>query len=287
MKLGYTEFSYGYGFTENLIRSSAQSPTVAPQFPNLIQEAQLGYDVRVDMPACPLFFQFKLPELMVRDTALEISHHGLPLSCNFFRMPLMRRDLSNQHQVLIQLEASNAGLVHYASPMMEDIQEFNDAYNLGEVHQETAFFSPQDIGPLPDDKRHMVSYEAYASSAWFCSEPQKIVLRQFKHLLEKATAKFEQAEFEHLEQVAGRTRGALRELGGDVIDIDEDALRQRVRARFGADARAVPPTERQQAVAEELLAAREVARVGFGLEMIVVQPPLSDLNEKNDDAPNP
>ena len=133
----------------------------------------------------------------------------------------------------------------------------------------------------------MVSYEAYASSAWFCSEPQKIVLHQFTHLLEKAAAKFENPEFGQLEQLAFRTRGALRELGGDVIDIDEDALRQRVRARLGAEARAALPTERQQAVAEELLAAREIARIGFGLEMIVVQPPLSDLNEKNDDAPNP
>lgn len=286
MKLGYTEFSFGYAFTENLIRLSAQSPTGAPQFPNLIQEAQLGYDVRIDMPACPLFFQFKLPELMVRDTALEISRHGLPLSCNFFRMPLMRRDISDQHQVLIQLEAANAGLVHYASPMLDDIQAFNSAYNLAAVHRNTAFFSPQDIGPLPDDKRHMVSYNAGASSAWFCSEPQKIELRQFEHLVEKAAAKFEQPEFNRLEQVAFRARGALRELGGDVIDIDENALRQRFRARLDADARAAP-TEREQAVAEELLAAREIARIGFGLEMIVVQPPLSELIEKNEDASNP
>jgi hypothetical protein len=287
VKLGYTEFSFGYAFTENLIRSSARSPTGAPQFPNLIQEAQLGYDVRIDLPACPLFFQFKLPELMVRNTALEISQHGLPLSCNFFRMPLMRRDISDQHQVLIQLEAANAGLVHYASPMLDDIQAFNSAYNLAAVHRHTAFFSPQDIGLLPDDKRHMVSYNAGASSAWFCSEPQKIVLRQFEHLVEKAAAKFEQPEFNRLEQVAFRTRGALRELGGEVIDIDENELRQRFRARLDADARAAPPTEREQAVAEELLAAREIARIGFGLEMIVVQPPLSDLIEKNKDASNP
>lgn len=287
MKLGYTEFSFGHAFTENLIRSSAQSPSGAPQFPNLIQEAQLGYDVRIDLPACPLFFQFKLPKLMVRDTALEISQHGLPLSCNFFRMPLMRRDISDQHQVLIQLEAANAGLVHYASPMLDDIQAFNSAYNLAAVHRHTAFFSPQDIGPLPDDKRHMISYNAGASSAWFCSEPQKIVLRQFEHLVEKAAAKFELPEFNRLAQVAFRTRGALRELGGDVIDIDENALRQRFRSRLDADARAAPPTQREQAVAEELLAAREIARIGFGLEMIVVQPPLSDLTEKNKDASNP
>ena len=45
MKLGYTEFSFGYAFTENLIRSMPSGPTGAPFFPNLLQEAQLGYDI--------------------------------------------------------------------------------------------------------------------------------------------------------------------------------------------------------------------------------------------------
>lgn len=272
MKLGYTEFSFGYAFTENLIRSSAQSPTGAPQFPNLIQEAQLGYDVRIDLPACPLFFQFKLPELMVRNTALEISQHGLPLSCNFFRMPLMRRDISDQHQVLIQLEAANAGLVHYASPMLDDIRAFNSAYNLAAVHRHTAFFSPQDIGPLPDDRRHMVSYNANAPFAWFCSEPQQIKLRGFDQMLESIDLKFKQPAFAELEQVVGRTRGFLRELGGDVIAIDEDALRLRVRNRIetARDGRVL--TARELEVTEEILATREIARIGFGLEMVIAQP---------------
>lgn len=50
MKVGYTEFSFGYAFTENLIRGSASAPTGAPVFPNLVQEATLGYDVRIDDP---------------------------------------------------------------------------------------------------------------------------------------------------------------------------------------------------------------------------------------------
>ena len=64
MKVGYTEFSFGYAFTENLIRGSASAPTGAPVFHNLVQEATLGYDVRTNLPAVPLFFQYKLPELM-------------------------------------------------------------------------------------------------------------------------------------------------------------------------------------------------------------------------------
>src|SRR5258708_31278616 len=89
MKLGYSEFSFGYAFTENLIRSSLTSPSGAPVFPNLIQEAQLGYDVHINLPGLPLFFQYKLPELMTRNTAAEISKHKISgLAASFFRMPI-------------------------------------------------------------------------------------------------------------------------------------------------------------------------------------------------------
>jgi hypothetical protein len=73
MKVGYTEFSYGYAFTENLIRSSSVAPLGAPVFPNLLQEGQSGFDVQINFPGVPLFFQYKLPEVMLRGTAYEIS----------------------------------------------------------------------------------------------------------------------------------------------------------------------------------------------------------------------
>ena len=105
MKLRYTEFSFGYAFTENLIRSASTAPLGAPTFPNLIQEGKLGYDVRVDFPGCPLYFQYKLPELMIRDSAVEISKHSLQgIETQFFRMHLMNRNLSSQHELLIDLE---------------------------------------------------------------------------------------------------------------------------------------------------------------------------------------
>ncbi len=50
MKAGYTEFSFGYAFTESLIRGSATAPSGTPVFPNLVQEASLGYDVRSTSP---------------------------------------------------------------------------------------------------------------------------------------------------------------------------------------------------------------------------------------------
>jgi hypothetical protein len=73
MKVGYTEFSYGYAFTENLIRSHPTGAMGAPVFPNLVQEAKLGYDVQIQLPAVPLFFQFKLPDRMEKGTAFQVS----------------------------------------------------------------------------------------------------------------------------------------------------------------------------------------------------------------------
>jgi hypothetical protein len=106
MKVGYTEFSFGYAFTENLIRSSAIAPVGAPVFPNLIQEGSAGYDIRINLPGVPLFFQYKLPELMKKGTAFEIAKYNCPgLSIPFFRMAMMRRDVSRQHELLIELEA--------------------------------------------------------------------------------------------------------------------------------------------------------------------------------------
>jgi hypothetical protein len=138
MKLGYTEFSFGYAFTENLVRSSATGPKKAPVFPNLVQEAHKGYDVRIDLPGLPLFFQYKLPELMKRDTAREIATYNLTgITVPFFRMPLMPSGLSRQHELLIKLEKKYPKTVLYASPRMQDRRAFNSAYVNGEVHRPT------------------------------------------------------------------------------------------------------------------------------------------------------
>jgi hypothetical protein len=143
MRLGYTEFSFGYAFTENLIRSSATGPKTAPIFPNLVQEAQKGFDVRIDLPGLPLFFQYKLPELMRRDTAREIATYNLAgITVPFFRMPLMPSGLSRQHELLINLEKKYPKTVLYASPRMQDRRTFNLEYANGEVHRRSIFFSP-------------------------------------------------------------------------------------------------------------------------------------------------
>ena len=103
-QLEYSEFSFGYPFTENLVRSSTSGPSSAPCFPNLVEEGGLGYDVKIEDGGVPFFFQYKLPERMVRASAAEISKHeldlqGLPIP--FFRMYLMNKESSRQHELLV------------------------------------------------------------------------------------------------------------------------------------------------------------------------------------------
>jgi len=44
----FSEFSYGYAVTEDLIIGSGSSVTIAPIFPSLIEEGQVGFDVLIE-----------------------------------------------------------------------------------------------------------------------------------------------------------------------------------------------------------------------------------------------
>lgn len=273
MKVGYTEFSFGYAFTENLLRSVATRSTGAPHFPNLIQEAQLGYDVRIDFPGCPLFFQYKLPELMVRNTAAEIAQHALAgLSVPFFRMSLMRRDLSQQHQLLINWEHKFPNTVYYATPSFQNIGSFNAAYNVAQVHQQSVFFSPANIGPLQDNKQHVVEYRSGLGYAWVCSEPREISALTFERIEETVKRLFNEPAFRTLKVAAKNMKQEIFSLVSPQLRDSEGAIRQRIRAR-----RVILPdrpeiSSQTREVAEELLVSREIARAGLGLDMIIAQP---------------
>ena len=64
----------------------------------------------------------------------------------FFRMYLMKRNLSRQHQLLIDLENQQPNSVYYATPGLRSNRSFNAAYISAEVHLRSVLFSPSDIG---------------------------------------------------------------------------------------------------------------------------------------------
>lgn len=291
MKLNYTEFSYGYAFTENLIRSLAIGPGAAPVFPNLVQEALLGYDVKVDLPGVPLFFQFKLPELMVRKSVKEVKTLKLKgLEVPFYRMPLMRRDVSDQHLHLVNLEKSFPHQVFYATPALDGVTSFNAAYSKAAVHQTSAFFSPGNIGLLPDNKDHNVAYCPQKKLAWRCSEPQAVKARAFKLIERITSSRLKRRAGETIEDSLQRTREGVMPIVPSELRAAEGQVRERIMTRrevLRGDARSGDRTDdgpvdfragdaaadgRTVEATVELLVLRELVRVGLGVDLLMAQP---------------
>jgi len=274
MKVGYTEFSFGYAFTENLIRGSATAPTGAPVFPNLVEEATLGYDVQISFPAVPLFFQYKLPELMTRARAFEIANRRCPgLTLEFFRIALMRRDVSDQHRLLIDWERRYPGQVFYAAPSLRDGAAFNTAYNAASVVNNSVLFSPVSIGPLPDDKVHTIAYKPGLSYGYFCSEPRQIEAETFESLTGRLSQKFKDKKVQDFAATAKEVRQSVLEAASPAWRQAEDAVAGRVRQalpRVATDGASAQP-DREQAILD-VMVAREIARIDMGIDLVIAQP---------------
>lgn len=167
-----SEFTYGYGLTEELVRYYLPPLVAVPLFPSLRQEGQPGggYDLRLDCPGIVLFLQFKLSDGMVYRNAAEV-HQGI-MTVPFFRMHLRAKRISNQHDMLISLENSGE-TVYYVAPLFHKDTEMNCAYLSRSVFQQSRFFSPSGIGCLPDDNDHHVAFRSTGAS-YLCSEPKEI-----------------------------------------------------------------------------------------------------------------
>lgn len=275
MKVGYTEFSYGYAFTENLIRASARAPAGAPIFPNLIQEAKAGYDVNINLPGKPLFFQFKLPEHMERGTAFELTKWRCSgLATPFFRISLMRRDLSNQHRCLIVLEAKHPGAVFYVAPFLKNIDTFNRSYSNAKVHENSVYLSPRGIGGLPDDRVHTIAYKAGLKTAYFCSEPRPIEALTYKEIQNLTMARLKSKT--RISKTARQVREDVLSLATPAMQDAVDGIYRRVAERQSQAAEdSIGSPQRMQTVID-ILVAREIARVSLGLDLVFAQPVLAD-----------
>ena len=172
-KCQFSEFSYGYCLTEDLIVGQDMPLTAAPVFPSLIEEGQpgIGYDVRFDRPGVPLFLQFKLVHQMVRGNANEAKRgHFQP---PFYRMHLRPQLISDQHQSLLSLEQAGND-VFYVAPGFHTAMDLNINYAQRRVWDRSFRINPTLIGPLPDDRAHHVTFQQ-PSGTWrfYSDEPSK------------------------------------------------------------------------------------------------------------------
>ena len=171
MRPNISEFSYAFALTSELVQAPG-AVTAAPVFPSLIAEGQQGggWDVRLDRPGVPLFLQFKLCDQMTRRTCREVREAGFNVPC--YRMHLRPARSSSQHEMLLDLEAIGQE-VYYSAPMFHQPDELNAAFLGASVRARSIWVKPSDVGPLPDDRDHHLSFEP--GSSWtFFSEPRRL-----------------------------------------------------------------------------------------------------------------
>lgn len=163
-----SEFSYGYALTEALIHGVQSPLRASPYFPSMPGNGQDGDD---DPPLSfsgeLIYLRFKLADRMERGSAIE-TRKGF-LKPPFFRMPLRASPKSDQHAMLLELEDSGAR-VFYVAPLFNTAKALDDAYLARGVVRESRFFRPSQVGPLPDDKAHWVSFMRDNPIAYFCSD---------------------------------------------------------------------------------------------------------------------
>ncbi len=170
----FSEFSYGYAVTEEIVTANNAILVAAPLFPSLYQEGKVGggYDVKLPMKGIPVFLQFKLSYCLERKNAKE---YPTPIAnLPYFRMHLRPRNHSDQHQLLIDLESTGES-VFYIAPEFHLPTELNKFYLSKTVVSNSAAFSPLDLGPLYDDDKHYVVFERGTNVGYFCSDNPIVV----------------------------------------------------------------------------------------------------------------
>ena len=185
-KLPFSEFSYGFSFIENMMRSDSIVPDCYPFLPDLRAEARLGYDVEFHHPGAILYFQFKIPKKLKTDRALETNRNRFSIGDlypPFLRMPIMSQTTSSQHNTLINWEkqkiienrrhgSKKCSFVFYATPMFYSSSDLNKNFQSASVHLSSALFSPSDIDSLFLGDYHSVAYNVEIHNpqhGWVCS----------------------------------------------------------------------------------------------------------------------
>jgi hypothetical protein len=215
MRSEISEFSYGFALTDELIHSYGVPLTGAPVFPSLYDEGQTGggWDLRLDRPGIPLFVQFKLSECLTRRNCNEVRRGLLPVPC--YRLHLRPTRFSRQHELLLELEGQGHE-VYYTAPAFYKPEELNDSYLNHQVRARSIWIKPSQIGPLPDNRNHHVSFQHPDGEWYFCSEPKVLHgKKSYKDFIEDITEKV------RTQGNLALTRPELEKLARNIMEVAE------------------------------------------------------------------
>ena len=171
MKPQFSEFTYGYALTEEMSRNYRFKSV--PTFPSLIEEGRSGgYDVELDISGVPVFLQFKRSDYLSTSNAKYYKN----FNSKYYRFNLHALKHSKQHNLLLSLEGRGE-LVFYVAPKFHSQKSLHSNYFSSKIAQNSIWLPPKAIGKLPDKEEHSICFNKSASLVYFCSEPRRIQLK--------------------------------------------------------------------------------------------------------------
>jgi hypothetical protein len=123
--VGFSEFTYGFGFLFEQVNANWLGLTAAPILPSLQQEQHGGWDVHLPLIGAPFFYQFKVPQYMTGANSTFIAdgtYQG-----HYYRLDLHRRANNLQHRSL-RTHCVNYPNTFYASPELHTPEQFTNSF---------------------------------------------------------------------------------------------------------------------------------------------------------------
>ncbi|MBI2872621.1 MAG: hypothetical protein HYY00_05455 [Chloroflexi bacterium] len=211
MRAAFSEFSYGFAFTYSFLKNLPGIRS-APVLPSLLSEGQQGgFDLKLDYPGMPVFFQFKLSDYLIRSNAKLWQFYGRP----YYRVEITSLRRSKQHNLLKRLATNVTRDVFYAAPLFTSAGAFNQAFLADEVDARSAWISLERLPYLKDYGQHYVTFADPHRPKWNTTEPPEELDADFssEHLLADVRRRIETRNIPEI------TRSYLERLREDLTGI--------------------------------------------------------------------
>lgn len=178
-----SEYAYGFGATtEALALLRSVGVHAVPFLPNLIHEAEVGFDVSFSAPGTILMLQFKLGHQL--DRFVRKPANQTPPSVV---RPFWRFEVNVDHHQFIRLRSweTLGADVYYVAPRFADWPSYERHFLRGAILEHSLLMTPDDVhtgaGGAPG--RHRIVYDR--TSRFVCSETRQAPERRIKDVVEK------------------------------------------------------------------------------------------------------
>jgi len=171
MQPDFSETTYSFSFLLNLNNTPFGHFNAVPILPSTYKEGKRGggYDAAIIYQGYPILFQFKIPQVMLRNSRKNLVSFRTP----YYRMYLNSTKRYLQHRMLLRHQKSGY-LVFYTCPWFHEFYELSNFYLNDQVWIESLFMEPRDLGRLNYNEEHFVVFERPGLYVIVRSEPRKI-----------------------------------------------------------------------------------------------------------------